>query len=149
VPGVVPRLHGQRSASRHPLLRFAWSHTREALQALAGATAKDKRVEVAYVNPETGGDALDTIAFSAIMLRPGESQTLPRASPARVFHVVEGSVRSRVDERTIDLVQGDTFCAPGLSGVTLDNGSSRAPAFFIVADESPVHRKLGVYETRA
>ena len=147
-PGVVPRLHGQRSASRHPLLRFAWEHTRAALETLAARSPSDRRVEVAYVNPETGGDALDTIAFSSIMLRPGEAQELPRASPARVFHVVDGTGRSVVDERTIDFVRGDTFCVPGLSRVTLANGSSRAPAFFIVADESPVHRKLGVYETR-
>jgi gentisate 1,2-dioxygenase len=100
------------------------------------------------VNPETGGDALDTIAFSAILLRPGEAQRLAPASPARVFHVVEGAGRCQVDERTLDVVQGDTFCAPGLARIELGNGSARVPLCLIVADESPVHRKLGVYETR-
>jgi len=146
--GVLPRLHGERPKSRHPLLRYAWKQTRAALEALAAGAASDKRVEVAYANPETGGDALDTIAFSALMLRPGEAQALPRASPARVFHVVEGAGRCNVDGRGIDFVQGDTFCAPGFSRITLDNGSSRTPSFFIAADESPVHRKLGVYEIR-
>jgi gentisate 1,2-dioxygenase len=28
------------------------------------------------------------------------------------------------------------------------NASSTEPAFFFVADESPLHRKLGVYEVR-
>src|SRR5688572_20627376 len=147
-PGVVPRLGGSRTSARHPLLRFPWVQTREALQSLAAVTPKGRLVEVAYVNPETGGDALDTIAFSAMLLRPGESQQLAPASPARVFHVVEGSGRCQVDDRTLDFVQGDTFCAPGLARIELDNGGARAPLCVIVADESPVHRKLGVYETR-
>ena len=147
-PGVVPRIGGVRTSARHPLLRFAWEQTRDALQSLAAATPRDELVEVAYVNPETGGDALDTIAFSAILLRPGESQQLVPASPARVFHVVEGAGRCHVDERTIDFVPGDTFCAPGFARIELDNGGARVPLCFITADESPVHRKLGVYETR-
>ena len=147
-PGVVPRIAGLRSGARHPLLRFPWEHTREALRSLATSAPADQLVEVAYVNPETGGDALDTIAFSAIMLRPGESQRLVPASPARVFHVVEGAGRCRVDDRTLAYVQGDTFCVPGFARIELGNSGSRVPLFLIVADESPVHRKLGVYETR-
>jgi gentisate 1,2-dioxygenase len=65
-----------------------------------------------------------------------------------MFHVVEGAGRCRVDERTIAFVQGDTICAPGFARIELDNDGARAPACFIVADESPVHRKLGVYESR-
>jgi gentisate 1,2-dioxygenase len=33
--------------------------------------------------------------------------------------------------------------------VTLHNASATEPAFLFVADESPLHRKLGVYEVRA
>jgi gentisate 1,2-dioxygenase len=32
--------------------------------------------------------------------------------------------------------------------VTLANSSASAPAFLFMADETPLHRKLGVYETR-
>ncbi len=35
-------------------------------------------VQLAYVNPETGGDCLNTIAFAALLLRPGEEIALPR-----------------------------------------------------------------------
>jgi len=147
-PGVVPRIGGVRTNARHPLLRFPWTQTREALRSLASATPKDRLVEVAYVNPETGGDALDTIAFSALMLRAGESRRLLPASPARVFHVVEGAGRCRVDEHTLAFEQGDTFCVPGFAHIELDNDDAREALCLIVADESPVHRKLGVYETR-
>jgi gentisate 1,2-dioxygenase len=32
--------------------------------------------------------------------------------------------------------------------VTLKNVSAKEPAFLFMADESPLHRKLGVYEVR-
>jgi gentisate 1,2-dioxygenase len=32
--------------------------------------------------------------------------------------------------------------------VTLTNRSSDAPSFLFMADETPLHRKLGVYERR-
>jgi gentisate 1,2-dioxygenase len=32
--------------------------------------------------------------------------------------------------------------------VTLTNASATEPAFLFLADESPLHRKLGVYEER-
>ena len=46
------------------------------------------------------------------------------------------------------LVEADTCCAPGYEPVTLSNRSADQPAFVFIADESPLHRKLGVYETR-
>jgi gentisate 1,2-dioxygenase len=47
-----------------------------------------------------------------------------------------------------DLVVADTCCIPGYTGTTLTNASANAPAFLFLADESPLHRKLGVYEVR-
>jgi gentisate 1,2-dioxygenase len=46
------------------------------------------------------------------------------------------------------MAQADTCCAPGYTAVTLRNPSADQPAFLFVADESPLHRKLGVYENR-
>jgi gentisate 1,2-dioxygenase len=37
---------------------------------------------------------------------------------------------------------------PGLATVRLANRSSRAPLYLVSADESPLQRKLGVYEQR-
>ena len=47
------------------------------------------------------------------------------------------------------LQPADTSCAPGYEGVTLRNLSADQPAFLFMADESPLHRKLGVYEVRS
>jgi len=105
-------------------------------------------VQLAYVNPETGGDCLNTFAFAALMLRPGEEVMLPRVSAARVFHAVEGNGEAQLNDTAINFEQADTFCAPGLASVRLNNRSSGAPVFLITADESPLQRKLGVYEQR-
>ena len=147
--GILPRTHGTATTSKYPLMRYDWLRTREALTALAGTSERGAPVEVAYVNPETGSDALNTIAFAALMLRPGETQTLKRLSAARVFHVVDGDGQADVDGTAITFADADTFCAPGLAATSISNTSSRNPLFLICADESPIHRKLGVLETRA
>ena len=146
--GVLPRVHGRPTRARYPLLRYEWARTRGALEALAASTAADALVEVAYVNPETGADCLETVAFSALMLRPGEARALPRMSPARVLHVVDGSGHADVDGTGFTFDRADTFCAPGWSTTRIANASSRDPLFLILADESPIHRKLGVLEMR-
>ena len=59
------------------------------------------------------------------------------------------SASVQVEDQRFALAEADTCCAPGFAAVTLANRSSAAPAFFFVADESPLHRKLGLLETRA
>lgn len=147
--GIVPTRQGERSGARFPLLRYEWVRTRSALEAIAASAGRDGAVEVAYVNPETGADALATIGFSALWLRPGEARALPRISAARVFHVVEGAGEAQVQAQHLRFERADTFCAPGFADTRIVNASSRAPLALICADESPVHRKLGVFETRA
>jgi gentisate 1,2-dioxygenase len=147
--GILPRTHGSATTAKYPLMRYDWRRTREALNALAATAGREAPVEVAYVNPETGGDALNTIAFSALMLRPGEAHTLRRMSPARVFHVVEGAGQADIDGTGVSFATADTFCAPGRASVRLANGSSREALYLISADESPIHRKLGVFEAPA
>lgn len=146
--GLAPLAHGRRVEGAYPLLRYEWRRTRDALQAYAAACAPGAPVQLAYVNPETGGDCLNTLAFAALLLRPGEEIALPRVSAARVFHVVEGAGDAQIDDSAIAFDHADTFCAPGLASVRLANRSSRAPVYLVTADESPLQKKLGVYEQR-
>jgi gentisate 1,2-dioxygenase len=146
--GLAPIAHGRRVQAPYPLLRYEWRRTRDALEAQAGRRERKEIVQVAYVNPETGGDCLNTLAFAALLLRPGEEIALPRISAARVFHVIEGSGNATVDATAIAFEHADTFCAPGLAAVRIVNRSSRAPLYLVTADESPLQRKLGVYEER-
>lgn len=105
-------------------------------------------VQMTYVNPETGEDAENILGFYALMLRPGQNLVLPARSPACVFHQIEGRSQLQVDEQRFVLEPADTCCAPGYTGVSLRNLSDSEPAFLFLADESPLHRKLGIYEVR-
>jgi gentisate 1,2-dioxygenase len=105
-------------------------------------------VQITYVNPETGDDAQNILGYYALMLRPGQTLALPARSPASVFHLIEGGVEMRVADQCFGLAEADTCCAPGFTPVTLRNRFTDRPAFVFVADESPLHRKLGLYEMR-
>lgn len=149
--GVVPTPVFQRSDKRYPMLRYPWADTRAALLALADDQPAQACVQVTYVNPETGEDAENILGFYALMLKPGQTLRLPARSPAQVFHQIEGRAEVSVDDagQAFTLVEADTCCAPGYTAVTLRNLSVDQPAFLFMADESPLHRKLGVYEVRA
>ncbi len=147
--GVVPSPVFTRASPRYPMLRYPWVEVRAALLALSEVTPTGEAVQVAYVNPETGAECQNILGFSALMLRPGETLTLPARSPAAVFHLIEGGVDARIGETPFSLAEADTCCAPGYTPVSLANRSADTPAFVFVADEAPLHKKLGLHEVRA
>lgn len=146
--GLLPSPVFERSARAYPMLRYPWADTRAALESLAADAPAHAAVQVEYVNPQTGAPAQNILGYYALMLRPGQTLHLPVRSPATVFHLIEGGATVGVEDRTFMLAEADTCCAPGWSAVTLANRSTTRPAFLFLADESPLHRKLGVYETR-
>jgi gentisate 1,2-dioxygenase len=146
--GLVPAPAFERERAAHPMVRYPWADTRAALRALAADRATLGAVQVGYVNPETGADAQAILGYYALMLRPGQSLRLPVRSPAVVFHQIEGRTEASIGEQTFRLAEADTCCAPGYTEVTLRNASAAEPSFLFLADEAPLHRKLGVYENR-
>jgi len=146
--GVVPTVAFERAEKPYPLLRYRWVDVRASLEKIAADDSQHEGVEVTYVNPETGTDVQNILGFHALMLRGAETLRLPARSPASVFHVIEGDVDASVEDERFTLRAADTCCAPGYTAVTLSNRSSHNPAFIFIADESPLHRKLGVYENR-
>jgi gentisate 1,2-dioxygenase len=146
--GVVPAPAFERAARAYPVVRYPWADTRAALLALAADRPELQAVQVGYVNPETGADAQNILGFYALMLRPGQTLRLPARSPASVYHLIEGAVEASIADTGFTLAPGDTCCAPGYTGVTLRNRQPDTPSFVFVADESPLHRKLGLYEDR-
>ncbi|OGB08618.1 MAG: cupin [Burkholderiales bacterium RIFCSPHIGHO2_12_FULL_69_20] len=146
--GMVPTPVFGRSGKAYPMLRYPWAQARAALEALAADRPDLGAVQITYVNPETGGDAQNILGFYALMLRPGQTLQLPARSPASVFHLIEGAVEVAIEAQRFTLAEADTCCAPGYTPITLRNGSATAPSFVFIADEAPLHRKLGVYEVR-
>ena len=146
--GVVPTPLFERADKAYPMLRYPWVQTRAALEALAADQPELAAVQGSYVNPATGGDTQNILGYYALMLRPGQALRLPVRSPASVFHLIEGSVGVRIEEQSFTLAEADTCCAPGYTTVQLANRSASQAAFLFIADETPLHRKLGVFENR-
>lgn len=146
--GMVPTPVFGRTGKSYPMLRYPWVEARAALLAQAENQPAQESVQITYINPETGEDAENILGFYAQMLRPGQTLQLPARSPASVFHLIEGGAEVVIDAHTFTLAEADTCCAPGYTPITLRNLSTTQPAFIFMADESPLHRKLGVYETR-
>ena len=146
--GVLPTPVFERSRKAYPLLRYPWADARAALLALAQDRPDLDAMRITYVNPETGADAQNILGFYALMLRPGQTLRLPARSPAMVLHQIEGGAEVKIEHTTFTLAEGDTCCAPGYTAVTLHNRSAEQPAFLFIADESPLHHKLGVFENR-
>jgi gentisate 1,2-dioxygenase len=146
--GVLPAPLFERAAKDYPILRYEWSAVRAALLTLATASPGLEAIQVAYVNPATGADAQNILGFYALLLRAGERLRLPVRSPASIYHVIEGGIDVGVEGNTLVLAEADTCCLPGYSDITLTNRSGQQPAFVFIADEAPLHRKLGLYEQR-
>ena len=147
--GVVPSPVFERSARPYPLLRYPWADARAALESLAADRPDLDAVQVTYTNPETGAHCENILGFYALMLRPGQTLKLPARSPATVLHLIEGGATGvHIADQTFTLAEADTCCAPGYTAITLNNTSATQPAFLFMADETPLHQKLGVYEVR-
>jgi gentisate 1,2-dioxygenase len=146
--GLVPTPVFERSRKAYPMLRYPWADARAALESLAADQPDLQAVQITYANPETGAHAENILGFYALMLRPGQTLRLPARSPAMVFHLIEGGAQVQVDAQRFTLAEADTCCTPGYTAVTLANTSPTTPAFLFIADETPLHTKLGVYEVR-
>ena len=146
--GVVPSVDGERTTGAYPMLRYPWSAARQALLDLASNKPNLQSVQVTYTNPNSGDHAQNILGFYAQMLRPGQTLKLPIRSPAMIFHVIEGAMQVDVDGHVMSLAQADTCCAPGYARVTLTNPLVDKPAFVFISDETPLHKKLGVFENR-
>jgi gentisate 1,2-dioxygenase len=147
--GIVPCVDFERAHDKpYPMLRYPWVEVRAALTSLAQSQPDLQSVQITYTNPETGGDTQNILGYYAQMLRPGQTLQLPLRSPAMVFHLIEGAAEVQIGAQRFALGQADTCCAPGYSAITLVNRSAEAPAFIFIADETPLHKKLGVFERR-
>jgi len=146
--GVLPSPIFLRDGNRYPMLRYPWEKVRSTLLVLEKENAEIDAIQVEYTNPETGESAENILGFYALMLRPGQILDIPARSPSTLFHVIEGGVIASIAENNFSLAEADTCCSPGYTSVRLQNQCVDKPTFIFMADESPLHKKLGVFEVR-
>lgn len=146
--GILPTTVFNQSSQPYPMLRYAWTDAKSALHLIAQNQPEEECVQITYVNPITGQNAENILGYYALMLRPGQTLKMPVRSPAMVFHQIEGEAEVSIEDTRFTLAAADTCCSPGYTAVTMRNVSSTDPSYLFIADESPLHRKLGVYEVR-
>lgn len=143
--GLVPYEALGRRRADFPLVRYPWREVRQSLLDYAGGLAPGEACQLAYVNPETGGECLPILGFSAQMLSPGAEAAPRRRSASAVFHVIEGRGESEIDGQTLSWQEGDTIAVPTHAQVR-HRAAGVAPAFLFHIDDAPLQRKLGIYE---
>lgn len=146
--GLAPTKMFERESDIYPMLHYPWSEAKAALESISANEPELEAVQITYINPENGAYAENILGFYAMMVRAGESVTLPARSPASIFHLIEGSAEVQIENNSFELKEADTCCAPGFTPIKVVNKNKDKPAFFFIADEAPLHRKLGLYEVR-
>lgn len=148
VAGVVPYRGPNVAPSRYPIMIYRWEKVRPALVATGEVSAKDEPVHLMYVNPESGQSALETLCFSARLIRPGEEVVTTLTSASKVLHVIEGEGQVEIEGETFNCETGDVVAVPTFTSMRLVNPSKSKPLFLFQSDDSPLQHKLGYYEER-
>jgi gentisate 1,2-dioxygenase len=138
-PGAAPA--GEPPTPHSPLLRYAYAHTDEGLEALHEAEG-GALVSLEYRNPITGGPAIPTFSSEMARVYPGERSPTQRKTGSSVYVVFRGSGRSVIDGQAFDWVPGDVFVAP--SWAPVDHEATEVSDLFVISDR-PVLEALHLY----
>ncbi len=141
--GLLPVDHSRRSHTS-PIFNYPYNRTREALDHLARTEAWDPchGVKLRYVNPETGGHAMNTIA-AFMQLLPKNFKSDPyRSTDASVYCVVEGNGRSSINGVAIEWGPRDIFVVP--SWASISHITKEEAVLFSFSDRS-MQQALGLW----
>lgn len=132
-----------------PLLNYKWEPTYRALQRIGEEAASPfDDVCYEYLNPNTGGSVLPTIACYIQMIRPGVHTRAHRQVNSAVYHVFEGHGYSVINGERFDWERGDFFVVPPWAWHEHANESKEEAILFSIQD-TPVMEALGLYREEA
>lgn len=103
---------GARPGLRSPVLRYPWSETETALDALRAAPDPHDDVVLRYTNPDTGGPVLPTLDATIQLLRAGVRTVPHRHVHSVVYQVFRGRGETIIDGVRFAWERGDIFALP-------------------------------------
>lgn len=142
------RAAGEASVERHsPLMHYAWSETKAALDNLADVDngSPHDGLIMEYTNPVNGGHVMPTIACFVQRLKPGERTAAHRHTSSTIYHVVDGSGCSIVGGHNLEWQSKDTFCVPNWTSHQHMNLSTTEPAYLFSFNDLPVLQALDLW----
>jgi gentisate 1,2-dioxygenase len=136
-PGLLPGVRPE--TDRHsPLLVYRWQHTERALSEMAAVTG-NAEVELRFVDPVTGRDALPTMRCAMRQLAPGARTQTRRTVGSSIIVVFSGSGTTVIDGTSFSWGPGDALAVPSWRAV--DHQASETAQLFVVSD-APVIEAL-------
>ncbi len=139
VANVVPDT-AYATTAYSPVFRYPYASTAAAVA--AAPPARDGSRRVRYVNPLTGGSAMELMDCFLVQLDPGTT-TLPfRTTANAVCCVVEGSGESQVGNDTIRWNERDIFTLP--QGNRIVHASTGGTARLFQVSDRDIYARLGL-----
>ena len=148
-PGLRP---AWRSADTPPhrshLIHYRWEPTRAALFRLADVDSSPfDDVIMEYVDPVTGRSVTPVLGCYIQLLRPGVKTRAHRESSSAVYHVVEGSGVTMIDNERFEWGTGDFFAIPPSASHHHETRGGD-PAILFSFQDVPLLKALGLYRTQ-
>ncbi|MGE5291468.1 MAG: cupin domain-containing protein [Micromonosporaceae bacterium] len=141
-PGLLPDI--VPDTDRHsPLMVYQWGHTDRALTELAKATGRSD-VELRFVDPVRGSDALPTMRCAMRRLAPGHRTPATRTTGSSLVVVFSGRGRAVVDGVAYAFGSGDTLALPSWCAVDYE---PTEPTDLFVLSDAPVLEALRLDRT--
>jgi gentisate 1,2-dioxygenase len=136
-PGLLPSV--RPDTDRHsPLMVYRWAHTARALTELAAATGEPD-VEMRFVDPVHGGDALPTMRCAVRRLAAGRRTATTRTVGSCIILVFSGHGQTVIDGLSYGWGPGDTLAVP--SWCAVDHEAAETAQLFVLSD-APVIEAL-------
>ncbi|HUP09313.1 MAG TPA: gentisate 1,2-dioxygenase, partial [Caldimonas sp.] len=145
---MAPLRHDPPHGRTSPIFSYPYARSREALETLArhGPVDAWDGVKLRYVNPQTGGAPMPTMATFLQLLPKGFRSRPSRQTDGAVYSVVEGRGRARIGSGAgrldFEFAARDLFVVPSWQALELD--AVDACVLFSFSDR-PVHEALGIW----
>ena len=128
-------------AAHSPLLRYRWTETDAALDAIQAARGR-RVASLDFINPLTGGPAVATFDCEMHRLQPGGRTPTTRKTGSSIYVVFRGHGRTVIGGEVFEWGPGDVFVTPSWAAV--DHESDDVADLFAATD-APVLRALHLY----
>jgi gentisate 1,2-dioxygenase len=99
-----------------------------------------------YVNPNTGGPLMPTIACWIQLIRPGVRTKAHRETGSAVYFVFDGRGHSVIDGQRFDWRKGDLFVVP--TWAWHEHASDDGEAVLFSVQDTPILRALGLHRAQ-